>query len=270
MEREPAAEPAWVSWLREQIRVGVDFTLIHAMLRQHGFSDQTIESGVEAVRPRDSALVEGRLAPPPLIRRAPPQLRKLDAPGIELYAYDDFLSREECERIIALVGDHLRPSPLAAELDDQEFRTSQMCPLANLRSPVALAVDERIARTIGIRPAYGEGIQAQRYDVGQQYKPHYDAFYPGSGEYQRFAALRGNRTWTFMVYLNDDMEGGATRFTKVDYAVTPRAGMALLWNNLHEDGTPNPDMLHTGERVTRGHKVIITKWFRVNGDGPVS
>jgi prolyl 4-hydroxylase len=45
--------------------------------------------------------------------------------------------------------------------------------------------------------------------------------------------------------------------------------MALLWNNLRADGTPNPDTLHSGAPVTSGHKVIITKWFRIMGEGPV-
>jgi hypothetical protein len=27
--------------------------------------------------------------------------------------------------------------------------------------------------------------------------------------------------------------------------------------------------MHCGEPVSRGHKIIITKWFRVHGDGPV-
>jgi prolyl 4-hydroxylase len=64
------------------------------------------------------------------------------------------------------------------------------------------------------------------------------------------------------------MEGGATRFTKVDYAVEPKIGMALIWNNLNADGSPNPQTMHAGEPVTRGHKIVITKWFRVHGDGP--
>jgi prolyl 4-hydroxylase len=72
-----------------------------------------------------------------------------------------------------------------------------------------------------------------------------------------------------MVYLNDGMEGGATRFTKIDYVAAPKAGMALLWNNLNADGSPNPHTMHCGEPVTQGHKIIITKWFRVHGDGPV-
>jgi prolyl 4-hydroxylase len=45
--------------------------------------------------------------------------------------------------------------------------------------------------------------------------------------------------------------------------------MALLWNNLNPDGTPNEYTMNCGEPVIRGHKIIITKWFRVHGDGPV-
>ena len=111
--------------------------------------------------------------------------------------------------------------------------------------------------------------QVQRYDVGQQFKPHRDCFEPGTNTYQRLAGLRGNRTWTFMVYLNEDMQGGATHFTEIGQVISPKTGMALLWNNLLEDGSPNQATLHCGEPVTRGHKVIITKWFRVFGDGPV-
>jgi prolyl 4-hydroxylase len=264
-----SSQPDWIAWLGEQVRLGVDLDLVRPLLRNGGVPDEAVVDALEAVRPRDTALSNGRLELPPLIRRAPPKLRKLDAQEIDLYTYDDFLSPKDCERIIALTRHHLAPSPLAVALDDREFRTSQTCSLANLRSPVALAVDAKICRTLGIRAEYGEGIQAQRYDVGQQFKAHWDYFEPGTDEYQRYAAFRGNRSWTFMVYLNEGMQGGATRFTKSGFAVQPKAGMALFWNNLREDGSPNPAMMHCGEPVTAGHKVIITKWFRVNGDGPV-
>ena len=35
------------------------------------------------------------------------------------------------------------------------------------------------------------------------------------------------------------------------------------------DGTPNAATLHSGEPVTSGHKIIITKWFRELGSGPM-
>jgi prolyl 4-hydroxylase len=206
---------------------------------------------------------------PPLIRRAPPNLRNIGAPKLDLYALDDFLNPKDCARLIALVSHYLKPSMLSYEPADKDFRTSMTALLCVLRSPQATAIDARICRTLGIHAEYSEGIQAQRYDVGGQFKPHWDYFGPGSDVHRSACSVRGNRTWTFMVYLNEDMEGGATRFTEIDLAVQPKTGMALLWNNLLEDGTPNPATRHCGEPVTRGHKIIITKWFRMRGDGPV-
>jgi len=56
--------------------------------------------------------------------------------------------------------------------------------------------------------------------------------------------------------------GGETAFVNVGLAIPPKAGTAVLWNNLRADGTPNFDTMHHGTPVKAGHKAIITKWFR--------
>jgi prolyl 4-hydroxylase len=262
-------EARWLDWLREQMRLACDMSQSVTTLRNAGYSDEVIVAGFEAVRPRGDALANGQIHLPPLIRRNPKNLHKLDNPNIDLYLLEDFLSAKECARLVALINHHLQPSTLSFESPDHYFRTSKSAHLCHLRSPVALAIDAKICKTLGVRAEYSEGIQAQRYDVGQEFKPHWDYFEPGTDVYRRLAGARGNRTWTFMVYLNEDMEGGATRFTKIDHAVQPKTGMALLWNNLKEDGSPNEFTMHCGEPVIRGHKLIITKWFRVHGDGPL-
>ena len=259
----------WLAWLREHIAIGADLSQCVVELRQHGFTDRAILAALESVRPRGNALANGAMQSLPIFRRVPPGLRRHEAPGIPIYTLDDFLSAAECAQLIELVEPVLSPSMLAHDSYDRDFRTSRTAFFRDLRSSVVDAIDTRICRTLGISPSYSEGIQVQHYDVGQQFKPHHDYFEPGTNTFQRHAGVRGNRTWTFMVYLNDGMEGGATRFTQIGLAVQPRAGMALFWNNLHEDGTPNIATRHCGEPVTRGYKVIITKWFRVHGDGPV-
>ena len=269
MTGESTRNPQWLTWLKDQVSFAADMGQAVQALRSAGIPDPAIAAALDTLRPRGSALSDGRLAPPPVLARAPANLRKLDAPRLDLYALDDFLSADECERISALAAQHLQPSPLSSTTRDTAFRTSRTCVLAHLRSPIAAELDDRICRTLGIRAAYGEAIQAQRYDVGRQFKAHTDWFVPGSDDYARLAGMRGNRTWTFMVYLNEGMQGGGTRFTAIDFTVTPKAGMALFWNNLQPDGSPNPLTWHCGEPVTAGHKVIITKWFRVLGDGPV-
>jgi prolyl 4-hydroxylase len=258
----------WMQWLRTNIQISADFVALHRTLREAGYSDEAIANSVELIRPRHDAFESGVLSAPPLVRRHPPNLRRLD-PKVEIYALDDFMDADECAEVIALSDQNLGPSPLAHYNVEKDFRTSRTCSLSHLSDPLVARLDDKIARTLGINPSYGEGIQAQRYDVGQQFKAHWDCFEPGSREYLRFAGIRGNRTWTFMVYLNDGMEGGATRFTEIDLAVPPKLGMALLWNNLHPDGSPDTATKHCGEPVIRGHKCIITKWFRIHGDGPV-
>jgi prolyl 4-hydroxylase len=236
-------------------------------LRARGFSDRAIVAAFEAVRPRGNALESGAMQRLPIFRRASSQLRRLDAPGIALHTLDGFLGAAECAQLISIVDPFLGPSTRNAY--DPGSRTSRTAFAGDLQSAFVDAIDARICGTLGIDPSYAEGIQFQHYAVGQQFKPHYDFFEPGTHSYERHAGVRGNRTWTFMVYLNEGMEGGATRFNQAGVAVQPRAGMALFWNNLNEDGSPNKAALHCGEPVTRGVKVIITKWFRVHGDGPV-
>ena len=268
MNANPSLDDKTLGWLREQMQIACDMADTVETLRQAGFSDPQILGGIEAVRPRGDAIALG-VHRPPLIEKAPAKLRKIDTDKVDLYTLDDFLSPKECANIISLVSHHLRPSNLSYDPNDDTFRNSTTADLCHLKSPAAIKLDEKICRTIGIRREYSEGIQAQRYEVGQQFKAHYDYFEPDSAIYRRVCGIRGNRTWTFMVYLNDGMEGGATRFRHLDLAIEPKAGMAVIWNNLTPDGTPNPCSMHAGEPVTRGHKVIITKWFRVHGHGPL-
>jgi prolyl 4-hydroxylase len=266
-EQRAALDAYWTNWLRLGMREGTDLAEMLGKLREAGFSDKAISDGFDAVRPTNDATAESMS--PPLIRRNPPKLRRFEDARVDLYTLEDFLSRKECERLIALINHHLTPSTVSFYNGDSNFRTSTSCYLSHLKSPVALGIDEKICRTLGIRPEYSEAIQAQRYDVGQEFKPHWDYFEPGTNEFLRYCGTRGNRTWTFMVYLNEGMEGGGTRFTTLEHTFQPKLGTAVLWNNLGPDGTPNKATMHAGEPVIAGHKVIITKWFRAIGDGPV-
>jgi prolyl 4-hydroxylase len=122
-------------------------------------------------------------------------------------------------------------------------------------------LDERICGAMGIDPKFAEPSQGQYYDIAQEFKPHTDYFEPYELERNSTPTL-GQRTWTFMIYLNDVESGGETEFVNVGLKIPPKAGTAVLWNNLRRDGTPNYDTLHHGTPVRAGYKAIITKWFR--------
>lgn len=275
-------DDSWKRWLNLNLARGCDPLELAVILTQHGFSQDSIrdhlfqgsEPGARHA-PRGSLVGLGErdyraIARPRLTYDCVhPAVREIDTEKLQLYILDDFLSSAECDELIEVINRHLRPSTTTTSGDDPRFRTSQTADLSLVDEPIVAAIDGKIARTLGIRAAYSEGIQAQRYDVGQEFKEHTDYFDRGSADYDEYTADAGNRTWTFMVYLNDGMEGGSTRFPAIDIEFEPRKGRALVWNNRYVDGRPNPDTLHSGTPVTQGIKIIITKWFREKGTGPL-
>lgn len=275
-------DESWMGWLKENIERQCDPEELLGILLKNRFSPDSIRESMGDKFPAASPLLmeTGRdgadepdykaISEPRLVRnQAGRKVQQGDTDKVQLYTLDDFLTAAECDAIVALINRHLRPSTVTIDSGDRYYRTSRTSDLSLLNSPVVAAIDEKIARTLGIRTPYSEANQAQRYDVGHEFKQHTDFFEPGTAEYAEHAASRGNRTWTFMVYLNEGMTGGGTKFFSIDRTFHPRKGQALIWNNLYPDGAPNYDTLHSGLPVERGHKIIITKWFREKGVGPM-
>jgi len=192
---------------------------------------------------------------------AQPGVQRVPTPKAEVFQLRRFLAPELCTRLIALIDADRRPSTLADDNGDPTFRTSETCDLSD-RLPEIRELEARLGELSGLDPAFGEPIQGQRYAVGQEFKPHTDYFDPHGADYRTFCALSGQRTWTFMIYLNDVAAGGATRFRMLDKTFQPEVGKLLLWNNRLPDGRVNPATLHHGMKVRKGVKYVITKWYR--------
>ncbi|HEX7782166.1 MAG TPA: 2OG-Fe(II) oxygenase [Sphingobium sp.] len=180
---------------------------------------------------------------------------------LTLFIQKDFLSAEECAGLIARIEADRRPSTIADANGDGYFRTSETCDLSGA-DPFVAAIDANISAYAGIDPVHGEPIQGQRYAPGQEFKAHTDYFDPQGEDFARYCSVAGNRTWTFMIYLNAPGAGGATRFTKVNKIIQPEDGKLLAWNNRLPNGAPNPASIHHGMKVRAGAKYIITKWYR--------
>ncbi len=186
---------------------------------------------------------------------------KLDCDLFDAFVVREFMNAQECMRMMRMIDSTAQPSSLYKQDPDKEFRTSYSGNVDPF-DPFIKAIDKRICQLLGIKPARGETIQGQRYDVGQQFKPHQDYFHVSQEYWQQEKHRGGQRTWTAMVYLNEPIEGGETGFTNAGFKVPPYTGMLLTWNNLNADGTVNADTLHSGNPVIKGTKYIITKWFR--------
>ncbi|HVR89488.1 MAG TPA: 2OG-Fe(II) oxygenase [Novosphingobium sp.] len=190
-----------------------------------------------------------------------PGIQRVPSPRLELFILREFLSPEHCAALIERIDETRRPSTLADHNGDHYFRTSETCDL-DPADPVVAALDAKLAALSGIDPAYAEPLQGQRYAEGQEFKPHTDYFDEDGADFERFCSVSGQRSWTFMIYLNDVEAGGATRFKLIAKLVQPERGKLLAWNNRRADGSPNPATLHHGMKVRKGVKYVITRWYR--------
>jgi prolyl 4-hydroxylase len=190
-----------------------------------------------------------------------PGIQRVPSKELSLFILRDFLSADECAALVSMIDAKRRPSTIADANGDGYFRTSETCDLDHGDSFVA-AINARLDDFVGIATTHGEPIQGQRYDVGQEFKAHTDYFDPKGADYAQYCSVAGNRTWTLMVYLDQPLAGGATRFTKIGKTVQPQTGKLLAWNNRISSGQPNPASIHHGMKVRAGVKHVITKWYR--------
>lgn len=118
--------------------------------------------------------------------------------------------------------------------------------------PLVHALNRRIARLSGTDPLRGEPLQVLRYGPGEEYRPHLDAV-PG---------IANQRVMTVLIALSDDFDGGATLFPEAGIAWRGKVGDALVFRNADAEGRPDRSSLHAGAPVTRGAKLIASRWIR--------
>ena len=188
-------------------------------------------------------------------------MQRLPFSKLEILQKRAFLDPDFCAELIAMIDTKRRPSTLADHDGDMYFRTSETCDLP-LDDPRTLRLDTLLAELSGIDPAHGEPLQGQRYAVGQEFKAHCDYFNPGGQDWEKYCAVSGQRTWTFMIYLNEPEAGGATRFKVLKKSFQPETGKLVCWNNRRPDQSVNPNSIHHGMKVRKGTKYVITKWYR--------
>ena len=179
---------------------------------------------------------------------------------------DGLLTREECDYVIGVAAPQLHPSsvtnPETGAAMQHPERTSNDALLVPYESDIVIhAINLRLAAAAGLPSENGELLSVLRYERGQEYRPHVDFFGERNEEAAQFETA-GQRIRTLLVYLNDDYEGGATNFIRGGFSVRGRAGDAVLFDNVGDDGKGDPSSLHAGLPVTSGAKWIISKWFR--------
>lgn len=179
----------------------------------------------------------------------------------DLFRIPGFLSQEECARICRVIDRKIGPSTLFEGTQIEGFRTSSTHYFDRL-DPETCKLEEKIDAVLGLDHRFAETTQGQRYEVGQQFKHHYDYFFESESYWQTERRRGGQRTWTAMVFLNEPEQGGETDFKELGLSVPPETGTLLTWNNMDRDGRKNPNTFHAGTPVIEGKKYVITQWYR--------
>lgn len=109
-----------------------------------------------------------------------------------------------------------------------------------------------------------ESFQFIYYDKDQQYRNHYDAWKFDESQKSARCLLRGGqRMLTALVYLNDVISGGETRFTKLNISVKAKKGRILVFENCIKNTNIVHEMSeHAGTPVLEGEKFAFNLWFR--------
>ncbi|KAK4584819.1 hypothetical protein RGQ29_022487 [Quercus rubra] len=110
--------------------------------------------------------------------------------------FPNFATAEQCESIIKLAEPRLRPSTVAlrpGETADstQGIRTSSGVFISASEDKTLDFIEGKIARATMLPRIHGEAFNILRYEIGQLYNSHYDAFNPaeyGPQKSQRFWA----------------------------------------------------------------------------------
>jgi hypothetical protein len=121
-------------------------------------------------------------------------------------------------------------------------------------------IRNRVAAVTGLPVAAMEPPRVFHYALGQDIKPHYDRLNDGIADYAR-SGYKGDRIVTFLLYLNDDFDGGELEFPLVGQRFKGKMGDGLYFAHVNQEGTRERLSLHAGLPIRRGEKYVLSQWI---------
>ncbi|XP_059282524.1 probable prolyl 4-hydroxylase 9 isoform X3 [Lycium ferocissimum] len=223
------------------------------------------QQDVPVVRPRPRALesvdLEKDFDPLPIGETGEHSLTSIPFQVLSWYPralyFPNFASIEQCQSIIKIAKANLEPSSLALRKGETEdttkgIRTSSgtFISASEDKTGILDRIEEKIAKATMIPKTHGEAFNVLRYEIGQRYQSHYDAFDPA-----QYGPQKSQR--------NGQNMDGKYDFSKcIGLKVKPRRGDGLLFYSLFPNGTIDLTSLHGSCPVIRGEKWVATKWIR--------
>ena len=186
-----------------------------------------------------------------------------DTPRIRIIR--GFANRAECAWLIDRARSRVARAKVidaggAQRLDPARTNSGTDFPVQDM-DIVLEVIRNRIAAATRIPVPVFEPTQVLHYNVGEEFKLHHDFLDPANPNHGNLLDF-GQRIATFLIYLNEEFEGGATQFPDVGIEYRGTTGDAIFWANVDHDARPDPLTLHAGLAPTSGEKWILSQWIR--------
>ncbi|ASK31216.1 oxidoreductase, 2OG-Fe(II) oxygenase [Chryseobacterium sp. T16E-39] len=165
----------------------------------------------------------------------------------QIFLIEDFLTDKECETYIRM-SDERSFEEAKINMNGQQLMNK------GIRNNDRLMIfDKEIAESLFTRALkflpqnhgvymikdFNEMFRVYKYSSGQRFKMHRDGSYIRNENEKSF--------YTFLMYLNDDFEGGETEFENL-FTVTPKKGTALVFHH---------PLRHEGNTLITGEKYVL-------------
>jgi hypothetical protein len=199
-------------------------------------------------------------------RRAPPADVKSADPRVS--AFPGFIRPGICEVLIETATGKLVPAKVYDPVSHEDIviahRSNTVANFViNNIELVHVLLQSRMSAACGVPERMMEGPTVLHYSPGEQIQNHFDFVDPKTtNDYAGEIARNGQRVITFLVYLNDDYDGGETAFPDLGIVHKGRIGEGLYFVNALPDLSPDLRMVHAGKPTTRGEKWIVTQFIR--------
>jgi len=199
-------------------------------------------------------------------RRAPLPHVLSEDPRVVTFA--GLVRPEICEFFVSLTPGRLEPARVYdPQIGKDVVKAHRSNTLANFdlrRVEFAhVLLQSRMSAACGVPVRNMEAPNVLHYAPGEQIVDHFDFVDPSSvPDYAAEVARNGQRVITFLLYLNDDYDGGETSFPKLGFANKGRTGDGIYFVNALPDMQPDLRTLHAGCPTRRGEKWIITQFIR--------
>ena len=156
----------------------------------------------------------------------------------------------------------LGPAPVN-DVNGLAVRTARAAFFGPQERDLILAIlQQRAAAVIGAPVAFHEPPNVISYEPGLEFGNHADFIEPSIPQFRAELEHLGQRTATFITYLNDDFDGAETWFPDADVKFRGAPGDAIVFANVLADGTPDYNTRHCGLPPTRGRKWVLSQWIR--------